>query len=112
MLALKAFVLCFFPSFTFMGEEDIPTVVPNWLTSHLKRLWLVFCGPTLKLLTVLEINTCVLFAFLDECVRQKGRWRQAERRRETDMVTGTPRGGDTNRGGTVAPAAAREEDSL
>lgn len=113
MLALKALVLCFFPSFTFMGEEDIPTVVPNWPTSHLERLWLVFCGPTLKLFTVLEINTCVLFAFLHERVRQKGRWRQAERHRETDTVTGTPRGGDAeNRGGTVAPAAARGEASL
>ena len=92
-----------------MGEEDIPTLVPNWPTSHLKRFWLVFCGPTRKLLTVLEINTCVLFAFLDECVRQKGRWRQAERQREADTVTGSPMGGDAeNRGGTVAPAAAGE----
>ena len=53
------------------------------------------------------MNTCVLSGFLDERVRQKGRWRQAERHREADALTGSPRGGDAEkRRGAAAPAAA------
>lgn len=103
--------MCFFlPSFTFARKEDTRTRLPNWPTSHLKRLRLAFCGPTLQLFTALEINTCVLFAFFDECVRQTGRWRQTKRQARAAMDT--RRTGERQSLVSPARSAAREEGFL